>query len=500
MVCAQQLNRPGDASVQLAQYPGAPLEDRDGNLWFSTVRQGLIKYDGNEFHSFTTDDGLPSNMIRGMFEQDDGTLLVATNDGLVRYDGNAFTSMTDYQPLKVTRGFSEHGNHRSLWNVLVDSKGTLWITTMDGVFRHDGDHFTRFTLPVVAPRDKAEFAPKMVYCVYEDRQGNLWFGTDGAGAVRYDGDSMVVFTEKDHGLCSDNVCAILQDSKGNMWFGTSGGGVSKFDGDSFTTHLRTKEFSVHTGWGRYMSIIEDQAGDVWFGASHAGGGVYRYDGNDFEYLSQEHGLGIGGVPSIRLDRRGNVWLGTTEGVYHYDGNKFINFTLDNPQLPKRVASIDGWIPETFELPSGFAPDLPRGKETLLFSPGWRDPSTEGFWSYAFVMWIDESEPDADRLTELLDTYYTGLMSAFGVGRDDETPANNVRVELKPTGDASYEAAMNLIDGFKTFEPIEIRVLIETWEATEDQSAVSIRVSPQPKEHEIWQSLEAAIKDIRSQAE
>ncbi|MBL4590440.1 MAG: hypothetical protein JKY96_00625, partial [Phycisphaerales bacterium] len=53
----------------------------------------------------------------------------------------------------------------------------------------------------------------------------------------------------------------------------------------------------------------------------------------FEYLSVEAGLGTGGVPSIREDRSGNLWFGTTVGVYHFDGERFINFTKNNPRLP-----------------------------------------------------------------------------------------------------------------------------------------------------------------------
>lgn len=492
-----QQTEPNKPPTQLAQYPGAPLEDRNGNLWFSSVLKGLIKYDGTSFTNYTTKQGLPSNMMRGMLEADDGTLYFATSEGLVTYDGNAFTNLTQYEPLKIKRSWNEQGDHRNLNEVIIDRNGTLWIATSDGVFKHDGNKFIRFPMPVIAPKGKYEFASNNVSCIYEDREGKLWFGTDGAGVIKYDGESMAIFTSKQHGLASDNVSAILQDSTGDYWFGTANGGVSHYDGKTFTTHLREKKHSIHHGWGRYLSIIEDRQGNIWFGAAYSKGGVYRYDGTDFQYISTESGLGNGGVPSIRQDRSGNLWFGTTAGVYHYDGTKFINFTKNNPVLPVYQDPLKDWPEETFDLPPGFAPDLPNGSESLLFHPNWRKPHTQEYWSYAFVMSIDEPVPDIDRVDKLLETYYTGLMSAFGVqkGVGKETGNEQAQVEVAQSSPNHYTATMNLIDGFATFKPITINIKVKTIPDTDTHSLVSIQLSKQPTDHPVWKSLQTAIDRI-----
>ena len=318
--------QPEPAGVQLAQYPGAPFEDRRGDLWFSTVFEGLIRYDGTGFVTFTKEDGLAADSIRDILEDDEGVLWVGTTGGLSRYDGESFTTLTDYGDLEVANALAEGGDHRDIWDVHFDRHGTLWIATADGAYRRDGSAFVPFPMPVVASGESFEFTPRMVYCIFEASDGVLWFGTDGAGAVSYDGTSMRVYTADGDGLCSDRICVVLEDSRGDLWFGTSGGGVSRYDGTAFTTHLRSPEFSIHTGWGRFMDILEDRDGDVWFGVSSAGGGVYRYDGEAFEYLGEEDGLGRGGVPDLSLDRDGNLWLGTTSGVYRHDGERFVNFT------------------------------------------------------------------------------------------------------------------------------------------------------------------------------
>ena len=321
---AQEL--PSASPAQIAQYPSAPFEDSKGNLWFSSVQKGFIRYDGKTFTSFTTDEGLASNLVRGVVEDDAGILWIATSCGVSRYDGKSFTTLTDYGDLDVTFGYTEKGNHRDVWKIIIDREGTLWTTSLDGVFRYDGESFSPFPLPVTAKAGAFEFTPKMVYTIYEDPEGAMWFGTDGAGAVRYDGTEMTVFTEEANGLCSDRVCRILKDSRGVLWFGTSSGGISRFTEGKFTTHLRSKTRSKHTGWGRYMAIHEDRKGDVWIGAAMSGGGVYCYDGETFHHYSAEDGLGEGGVASIREDRSGTLWFGSTSGVFRFDGERFINFT------------------------------------------------------------------------------------------------------------------------------------------------------------------------------
>ena len=320
---------------QLSQYPGAPFEDLAGNLWFSTVTEGVIRYDGERFVNFTTKDGLAGNIVREIVIGDGGKIWMATNGGISVYDGTGFTTLTDYGDIAITRTFTEEGDHRDIWDLVQDQKGAWWIATLDGVFRYDGKSFAPFPMPSIAAKGAFEFTPKMVYSIFESADGALWFATDGTGAVRYDGSKMTVYTKKSHGLCSDRICSILQDRRGDFWFGTSDGGVSRYDGKVFTTHFRSAEFSKHTGWGRFMGIYEDRKGHVWFGVSSQGGGVHRFDGKEFRYFTVKDGLGTGGIPSISEDRSGNLWFGTTSGVYRFEGGRFINFTRDTVPAPRR---------------------------------------------------------------------------------------------------------------------------------------------------------------------
>ena len=61
----------------------------------------------------------------------------------------------------------------------------------------------------------------------EDKNGNIWFGTGGWGAYRYDGTSFTNFREN-QGLTKNHIQSILQDNSGTLFFGFSGG-LFRFD-------------------------------------------------------------------------------------------------------------------------------------------------------------------------------------------------------------------------------------------------------------------------------
>ncbi|MBP7680022.1 MAG: hypothetical protein KA103_03165 [Saprospiraceae bacterium] len=69
--------------------------------------------------------------------------------------------------------------------------------------------------------------------IFQDKQGNYWFATNGKGAYRFDGITLVQFTAK-NGLCDNQVFTIQEDDKSNIWFLTVGG-ICRFDGKTFKT-------------------------------------------------------------------------------------------------------------------------------------------------------------------------------------------------------------------------------------------------------------------------
>ena len=111
--------------------------------------------------------------------------------------------------------------------------------------------------------------------IMEDAEGNIWFGRDGYGACKYDGETFVHITERD-GLPSNNVQAIHADETGDIWIGTrvvekdhpdpgkrmGRGGLSRYHGQTISNFSEPglSENDIYT-------VISDKSGDLWIGAT-----------------------------------------------------------------------------------------------------------------------------------------------------------------------------------------------------------------------------------------
>ena len=181
----------------------------------------------------------------------------------------------------------------------MDSKGNLWFGTPGGgASRYDGNSFTTYTTLQGLTNNN-------VLSINEDRAGNMWFGTEG-GLSRYDGNSFRNFTRAD-GLPDDNIRCILEDKKGNFWFGTSKGGLSYYDGTTFTTYNHKKGLSQDD----ITNILEDKSGNLWI--CTAGGGLNRFDGKVFTTYGKAQGLPNSNVMCMTQDKKGKLWFGSDGG-------------------------------------------------------------------------------------------------------------------------------------------------------------------------------------------
>jgi len=199
-----------------------------------------------------------------------------------------------------------------------------------------------------------------------------------------DGGRWRTYTVAD-GLAGPDVTIIFQDRLGNLWFGTGSGGVSRFDGENF------RSFSSQHGLpdGLVRQILEDRQGDLWFIISddpRQENLLCRYDGGRFYQVTEQDGL-VGGVSDTMLkDRNDNLWFASSYGLTKYDGRGFHRFVSKEFQRFISVENVtNGRINAIFEKRNG---DIWLAGVSRVRRTG--DPGREPQRSSSFVIQYDGS--------------------------------------------------------------------------------------------------------------
>lgn len=186
----------------------------------------------------------------------------------------------------------------------------------------------------------------------------------------------------------------------------------------------------------------------------------------------------------------------------------VSLAADEPN-PARLTAPAGWTGETISLPPGFAPDMKfKGTETIRFAPGMMKPTSDSFFSYAFVF-------DLQRQPELTEAvvkeeflkYFRGLCKTVLNGRLPDLDSNQftlklepVKAETKPNSDApaadesnQYTGILDWIEPFATRKPQKLNLEIRTW-ASRGRNYIFVCVSPQARDATIWDQLHAIRDD------
>ncbi len=128
----------------------------------------MSRYDGKEFVTFTTEDGLADNSVSSIVEDRQGNLWFGTwGGGVSVYDGIQFVTFTTEDGLI--------DNH--VWYIGEDRQGYIWISTIGGVSCYDGLVFQTLSRKDGLLNDQA-------MCILQDRRGDIWFSSS-SGLSRY---------------------------------------------------------------------------------------------------------------------------------------------------------------------------------------------------------------------------------------------------------------------------------------------------------------------------
>jgi len=307
------------------------VEDDEGSLWIGTSL-GLVRRlpDGQMIHY--------GNNVSSMIMDGEGRLWIGCNAGLVIFKPEPLAAI----PSGHSVHWSEENLHKnaSLQNArlpmaageavlfaIVDRTGRdvgrvmilhksydgrICIGTDGGMTEFADGRIRHHTISQGLPDNR-------IRALADDSAGNLWVGTETAGAVKIARNGLITFTTDD-GLGRVFIRSIFEAQTGEFCVVNRTPIINRFDGKQFMpVKINLPNDSGSLSWNRFEVPFQDHTGEWWIPTGKA---LYRFSKvARLEYLSRARPKAVytmsDGLPSLDMsclfeDSRGDIWIGTVE--------------------------------------------------------------------------------------------------------------------------------------------------------------------------------------------
>ena len=273
-------------------------EDGNSNVWIGTDGAGLRYWDRekNTFTTFRHDAQNPhsvsSNFITSVTRDYRDDIWISTWFGGINQFQKASGSFKHYTCFNPGNGTEEN----NVWQVYEDAQKRLWASaTNEGslyLYNRETDKFELFdgslsNLQCLAEDSEGNFwggnyttlikidrlhKKHKVYpigypvrCIHEDRNRNLWLGTQGGGLLLFNPmtGQYIRYTTKD-GLPNNTILRFLEDGKNNLWISTFNG-LSRFNLSSRTFRNFTQSDGLQSNEFSFNAALALRSGEFLFG-------------------------------------------------------------------------------------------------------------------------------------------------------------------------------------------------------------------------------------------
>ena len=282
----------------------------------------------------------------------------------------------------------------TIFSMIQDEQGYLWLGTIDGLNRYDGYEFRVYTND---PNDIASISDNFISAIFEDSDGYIWVGTVNGYFNRFNRKSEIFkrFYVNDYFAVTkspdinfyeyplafsrnqiNTITSINEDEEGYLWIGTWGNGIIRFDRkNENAVHIyKNNSVSSTLSSNRILDILTDSDGEIWIATF--GGGLNKLDKEKFDnkkiedYSSFEFfhyttknksQFPLGDDKTITLfeDKNKNLWVGT----FHEGVNKL---TATEKKLPPDQANFKIYVKANSNISNNTVMAIQEGMDGYLW--------------------------------------------------------------------------------------------------------------------------------------
>jgi signal transduction histidine kinase/ligand-binding sensor domain-containing protein len=274
---------------------------------------------GGALVTYTTHDGFEGGGVGPIAEAPNGNIWVGAAAGVFEFDGQWIAHAEAGGP-----------EHDSIYGLDVDRAGNLWAANGKGVYRWDSARWQLYKeVRLGSARLRAQTGLRCA------PNGEVWVTGADRRIYRFRAGTWHSYG-LEAGLPDDYGTSVACDQRSYPWVTFELGDVARFDGQSWRVWTSTERPWNRSRWGGTVyatSIAVDRRTNVWVGTWD---GVFVFDGeqwreNSPRVLSEAEELCI---QSVATDPGGRVWVGSfSQGVFYFDGDRWRHLSRENYALP-----------------------------------------------------------------------------------------------------------------------------------------------------------------------
>ncbi len=309
------------------------MTDYEGNLWFTSSRQGITKIVPNPFTDLSERYDLAPTIVNSTCMYG-SRLFMATDNGLVVTERGMAVDR-----LPLTRAVTASGKELGATDLLAylqgtrirsvvqDSRGRLWISTWRrlGLICYKDQEITAFTTEDGLLSDRVR-----VVCECED--GSILAANSGVSIIR-DGKVAASYSEED-GIDVPSILTVAEGFGGGIILGSDGGGIYVIRGNE------TKRLGIEDGLSSEVILRIKRSRD--------GKRYWIVTSNSLAYMTPDDRITtIGDFPyannyDLYENSRGDVWVVSSNGLYKVSAEELLSGESVTPSF----YGIAGGLPYT----------------------------------------------------------------------------------------------------------------------------------------------------------